>query len=232
MIQQAGARFDAWAGIHDIKVLAFQGFGSDAIKKMKCSPDAFAQMAMQLAYYKQFGTQAATYESSSTRGFLHGRTETTRSASIESAAWIAAMTDPKVATKEKHELFIKAINAHSDYLKKASAGKGVDRILWGLKLSLKSGQSHPFFEDPLFGKSKNWIISTSHLVHELVDGWGFGEVCPEGVGIGYSVKAGMMQFSITNQHKELNWSANMLQFLDETLLELRELCAVAEKGFA
>ncbi|CAG8607451.1 18029_t:CDS:10 [Gigaspora rosea] len=33
-------------------------------------------MAIQLAYYKQYREPCATYESASTRGFLHGRTET------------------------------------------------------------------------------------------------------------------------------------------------------------
>jgi carnitine O-acetyltransferase len=232
MIQKAGESLDQWTGIHDLKVLAFQGYGSDAIKKMKCSPDAFAQMAMQYAYYKNFGRQAATYESSSTRGFLHGRTETTRSASVESGVWIAAMQNPKATEKERHELFIKAVNAHSDYLKRAAAGKGIDRILWGLKLCMKPGESEPMFQDPLYSRASTWIISTSHLVHELVDGWGFGEVDAEGVGIGYSVKAAMMQFNVTCQHKERNWSANLCQYIDEALLELRALCAAAEKGFA
>ena len=44
------------------------------------SPDAYIQMALQLAYYKDSaGKFALTYESSMTRLFLHGRTETVRS---------------------------------------------------------------------------------------------------------------------------------------------------------
>jgi hypothetical protein len=41
----------------------------------------FRQMALQLAYFTiNNGKLCATYESNSTRGFLHGRTETVRGA--------------------------------------------------------------------------------------------------------------------------------------------------------
>lgn len=44
------------------------------------SPDAYIQMALQLAYYKDSEQSfALTYESSMTRLFLQGRTETVRS---------------------------------------------------------------------------------------------------------------------------------------------------------
>lgn len=231
MIRGASERFDQWCDIHDVDVLAFQGFGAEAAKKFKCSPDAFAQMAIQLAYYRFFGCQRGTYESSAVRSFLHGRTETTRSVSTESAEWVASMQDPKVPLKTRHELFIKSINAHSDYLKKAGAGKGVDRLLWGLKLCLKSGEKHAFFDDPLFSRSKTWHVSTSHLAHELVDGWGFGEVVPDGVGVGYSVKGNMMQFNVSCQNKEGRWSQGMTESIDQALMDLKALCEAAEKGF-
>ena len=48
------------------------------------SPDAFIQIAMQMAYYKDSnGKFALTYESCMTRLYLHGRTETVRAFSQE-----------------------------------------------------------------------------------------------------------------------------------------------------
>jgi len=47
----------------------FAGYGKDWIKSAKCSPDAFIQMALQLAYYKLYGHLVATYESASTRRY-------------------------------------------------------------------------------------------------------------------------------------------------------------------
>lgn len=43
------------------------------------SPDAVAQMAFQLAFKRLHGTMPSTYESCTTRGFHHGRTEVIRS---------------------------------------------------------------------------------------------------------------------------------------------------------
>lgn len=40
-------------------------------------------MAMQLAYYRTHGRLTATYESSTTRGYLNGRTETVRQPEVE-----------------------------------------------------------------------------------------------------------------------------------------------------
>jgi carnitine O-acetyltransferase len=62
----------------------------------KVSPDSFIQQALQLAWFRDQGYVSATYESASTRGFLHGRTETIRSVTSESRAFVKAMLDSKV----------------------------------------------------------------------------------------------------------------------------------------
>jgi len=72
-----------------------QGF----IKKCNVSPDAYVQMALQLAYVRDAGEFALTYESSMTRLFLHGRTETVRPVTMASAAFVKAMLDPNVPVR-------------------------------------------------------------------------------------------------------------------------------------
>ena len=54
---------------HELVVQAYQGYGKGLIKKFKCSPDAFVQMIIQLAYYKMYGKNRPTYESAATRKF-------------------------------------------------------------------------------------------------------------------------------------------------------------------
>jgi len=87
--------FDSLKEKHDIAMLDFQGYGKGQMKKFKCSPDGWAQMAIQLAYYRMFGEPCATYESAQTRKFKLGRTETIRSASVDSKAFCEIMEDPK-----------------------------------------------------------------------------------------------------------------------------------------
>ena len=91
------------------------------------SPDAYAQMAIQLAYYRLKGTVRATYESAQTRKFLAGRTEVRaaprpslhctgraltapraaclpraqvcRTCTTESTEWVHAMENPKATVR-------------------------------------------------------------------------------------------------------------------------------------
>jgi Choline/Carnitine o-acyltransferase len=80
-------------------LLHYPDFGSDFLKRVKCSPDGFLQMAYQLAYYRQHGQPCATYESASTRMFKLGRTETVRSCSVDTVAFTKAWDDKDVKVK-------------------------------------------------------------------------------------------------------------------------------------
>lgn len=66
------------------------------MKRFRVSPDAWAQLVKQLAFYKMFNRPGVTYESCQTRKYQRGRTEVIRSASNESKAWVEAMLDPDV----------------------------------------------------------------------------------------------------------------------------------------
>ena len=56
----------------------FEKFGNARIKELKISPDAYFQLAIQLAYFKDQKEFALTYESGLTRLYKLGRTETIR----------------------------------------------------------------------------------------------------------------------------------------------------------
>lgn len=67
----------------DLEIGDHAKWGKGLIKRCKISPDAFVQIALQLAYYKEANCFAQTYEASMTRLYLNGRTETVRSLSQE-----------------------------------------------------------------------------------------------------------------------------------------------------
>ena len=216
---------------------SFQGYGSNFIKQSGYSPDAFVQMAMQLATFRLWdGKQAGTYESTQVRPFLHGRTETTRSVSIESAKFVHRLGvrpawdegDASVR-KEKLELLQRAVNAHIKYIGLAAQAQGVDRHFFGLSLSVQGGEMAPdLFKDPVFVRSKRWRVSTSHLTHPKFDGWGFGQVVPDGVGVAYSIHPHHCIFNIAAL-KEHGWTDKLAQLLEESLLELRRLIEADKK---
>ena len=86
----------------DLHILVFSDFGKGLIKDCRLSPDAFIQMALQLAYFRDIGQHHLTYEASMTRLFREGRTETVRSCSIESSNWVKAMVNNAPVSPADH----------------------------------------------------------------------------------------------------------------------------------
>lgn len=214
---------------HDLHVQDFQGYGSSYIKKVGYSPDAYVQMAIQLAMYRLHGKQTGTYEATQMRPYLHGRTETTRSVSMESCAFVKCMglkptfEDNKPSLEEKRWLLQKAVESHVKYIGKAASGKGVDRHLFGMSmLACDEDEMPALYSDPLFVRSKTWRVSTSHLSHPRFDNLGFGEVVPDGVGIGYGVNKDSCVFNLTAR-KEHGWTERLSYLLEEALLEMKSL---------
>ena len=215
----------------ELNVLSFQAYGSNFIKKSGYSPDGLVQMAMQLASYRLFGKQVGTYESSQVRPFLHGRTETTRSVSQSSEAFVKAMglrpkqnetihSDIISLRKEKLSLLRDGTEYHSKYLKAAAGGYGVDRHFFGLSMLTGDNESDipPLFSNPLFIRSKQWRLSTSTLPNKP----GFGPVVEDGIGIGYEVQPDCCYFTITSR-KTNNYTEAMSHLLEEALIEIQVL---------
>lgn len=182
-IGRAEAHFTRVIGEHELQVQAYQGYGKGMIKKFKCSPDAYVQMIIQLAYHKFYGKNRPTYESATTRRFQLGRTEACRSVSEDSVAFCDAMASPDATAEDCREKLRKAVEAHVAYTVQASDGKGVDRHLFGLKKLLKEGEQVPeIFTDPAFSYSSHWFLSTSQLSSEYFNGYGWSQVVDEGWG--------------------------------------------------
>lgn len=233
MIAQAKHNYTKLVTDHDIQVQSFRGYGSNFIKKAGFSPDAYVQMAMQLATYRLFGEQAGTYEATQVRPFLHGRTETTRSVSPASEAFVKAMgMRPKY---DEHDSAIRtakigllrdAVTNHVAYIGKAAAAHGVDRHFLGLSMLVANGENAPtLYSHPLFVRSKRWRVSTSHLTHKKFENWGYGEVVPDGVGLAYAIKADSCVFNITALRKN-NWTEPLSHYLEEALIEMQQMIEI------
>ncbi|KFH41410.1 Carnitine O-acetyltransferase-like protein [Hapsidospora chrysogenum ATCC 11550] len=220
-IDRAVKDFNDVIGQHQLAVQAYQGYGKGLIKKFKCSPDAYVQMIIQLAYFKMYGQNRPTYESAATRRFQLGRTETCRTVSDESTAWCRSMADPSLDDKQRVDLFRKAINAHIEYIGAASDGKGVDRHLFGLKKLLEPNEEVPaIYKDPAYGYSSSWYLSTSQLSSEFFNGYGWSQVIDDGFGIAYMINENSLNFNIVS--KGLG-SDRMSYYLNEAAGDMRDL---------
>uniref|UniRef100_A0A4W4EXZ6 carnitine O-palmitoyltransferase n=1 Tax=Electrophorus electricus TaxID=8005 RepID=A0A4W4EXZ6_ELEEL len=130
----------------DFHVFPFRDFGKGNIKKIRMSPDAFIQAALQLAYYRERGIFCLTYEASMTRLFREGRTETVRSCTSESCAFIKALEHGKPADVCRR-LFRTASEKHQLLYRLAMTGAGIDRHLFCLYVvSQYLGVESPFLK--------------------------------------------------------------------------------------
>ncbi|KAF9914882.1 Carnitine O-acetyltransferase mitochondrial [Lobosporangium transversale] len=198
-IADAFTYFKKTVEAHEMVPTEFKGYGKGLIKAFKMSPDAYVQMAFQLAYYRKHGELVGTYESAATRKYRHGRTETARSCSIESKAFCEAMVDPDKSLKEKAAACRAAVARHAQYTAWAVDGQAVDRHLLGLRLIRKPDEPVPtLFSDPVFARSCRWRLSTSQISDDCFIAYGWGEVVPDGYGCAYMVKERELYFCVTS----------------------------------
>ncbi|EHY57993.1 Carnitine O-acetyltransferase, mitochondrial [Exophiala dermatitidis] len=220
-LANAQAQFRQVIAAHDLRVQAYQGYGKGLIKKFKCSPDAYVQMVIQLAYHKMYGKNRPTYESAATRKYQLGRTETTRTVSDESVAFCDAMADPSVSREECERLFRAAVKAHVEYTAAAGEGYGVDRHLFGLKKLIQEGEEVPeLYKDPAYSYSSTWYISSSQLSSEYFNGYGWSQVVDQGWGIAYMINENSLQFNVVS--KKLGCE-RMSFFLNEAANDIRDM---------
>lgn len=219
-------------------------FGKGYIKKTKNSPDAFIQMALQLAYYKDSGGKfALTYEASMTRLYLQGRTETVRSLTQEVQAFVLAMNDPDVSAKEKVRLMRVAAVKHQGIYRDCMSGLGIDRHLFALYVVCKGqGYDNPFLKNVL---TTPWTLSTSQVpllqsskgvdpndpsVQGAVSpGGGFGPVSDQGYGVSYvMINDIYTAFHITAKNSCAKTDAN--RFMENVFWAMSEMKRVNEEA--
>ncbi|OLY79190.1 Carnitine O-acetyltransferase, mitochondrial [Smittium mucronatum] len=228
-LKKAHKTFDYEIARQHLYSTTFHGFGKQIISKhYGFSPDAFAQMIIQHAYYKLHGRCVPTYEPAQTRKFLSGRTEACRVLSTESLEFVKTMENPYASDEEKINALKLATKAHSKYSAEAAEGLGVDRHLLGLRLSLKPDEELPaLFKDPVFSLSSTWKISTSNISSKYFLSWGWSEVVGDGYGIAYSVVDDNLSFNVTCARDNTIGldSEKLCQCLNDSATDLRELLA-------
>uniref|UniRef100_A0A672JN60 Carnitine O-acetyltransferase-like n=1 Tax=Salarias fasciatus TaxID=181472 RepID=A0A672JN60_SALFA len=189
----------------DVKVLMFDHFGKNVPKQHKLSPDAFVQMALQLAYFRMYNTCCSTYESASLRMFLYGRTDAIRSTTADSFRFVQAMQDPA---------------------KQAIHGQAIDRHLLGLKRqSIEDLTSIPeIFMDTSFAVAHHYNLSTSQVGSKTDCVMCFGPMEPDGYGVCYNPMDEHINIAITafNSCEETN-AARFARSVEEALLDMRAL---------
>uniref|UniRef100_A0A0K0ENG6 Carn_acyltransf domain-containing protein n=1 Tax=Strongyloides stercoralis TaxID=6248 RepID=A0A0K0ENG6_STRER len=223
----------------------FTDYGKNFVKKANVSPDAFIQMALQLAYYKDQGKFELTYEPAVMRLFKEGRTETIRSCSIESCDFVKGMLNKNIIDKEKFSLLKVACEGHQKYYKDSMTGKGADRHLFGMYIVAKYYNIQHQFLDKVF--NMNYALSTSQTPqHQMAEYakklnadpklfWPAGGFCcPDGsnYGVCYTVGASgdCFSFHVTGWRSQKNTNVHrFMNYIIESMTEMKIMVENANK---
>ncbi|XP_045564545.1 carnitine O-palmitoyltransferase 1, liver isoform isoform X1 [Salmo salar] len=195
----------------DSHIIPFNCFGKGLIKKCRTSPDAFIQIALQLAHFRDKGRFCLTYEASMTRMFREGRTETVRSCTMETCAFVRSMVEDN-PRELRLKLLKEAATKHQQLYRLAMTGGGIDRHLFCLYVVSKYlGEDSAFLKEVL---SEPWRLSTSQTPLQQVElfdlarhpeyvssGGGFGPVADDGYGVSYIILGeNLINFHISSKH--------------------------------
>ncbi|KAM3859934.1 choline O-acetyltransferase b [Diretmus argenteus] len=214
----------------DMDAYKFKVYGKEFIKKQKMSPDAFIQVALQLAFYRCNGRLVSTYESASIRRFQEGRVDNIRSATPEALAFVKFMTDEKatLTDSEKMKRLWDAINAQTNSTIAAITGMGIDNHLLGLREIAKylNMEKPEIFSDETYLASNQFILSTSQVPTTVEMFCCYGPVVPIGYGVCYNPQADHIIFCVSSFRESTETSsAVFVKALEEGLLEIRDLCS-------
>ncbi|KAG7313641.1 hypothetical protein JYU34_000799 [Plutella xylostella] len=220
----------------DLRILMYTKYGKGFMKKCRTSPDGFIQLILQLSYYRDAGRFCLTYEASMTRMFREGRTETVRPCTIESAAWVKAMVDPKVSVEERMRLFRAATHRHQLGYQDAMCGQGIDRHLFCLYVVSKYLELDSPFLQEVFNEP--WRLSTSQTPHgqtskldlknhpECISaGGGFGPVADDGYGVSYIIAGDDTLFFHVSCNKTCpkTSASNFVKEIERSLADVKEM---------
>lgn len=219
----------------DFIVYKFDDYGKTFIKKQKSSPDAFIQVALQLAFYRLNLRLTSTYESASIRRFQEGRVDNIRSATPEALSFVKGITDHKAALTDSEKLLLlkDAIRAQTEYTVMAITGMAIDNHLLGLReLAREMCKELPeIFTDETYLMSNQFVLSTSQVPTAMEMFCCYGPVVPEGYGACYNPQPESILFCISSFHscKETS-SPKFAKAVEESLTEMKDLCSLPQSA--
>ncbi|MFJ9853114.1 choline/carnitine O-acyltransferase [Streptomyces sp. NPDC101150] len=212
--------------------VSFEDFGANTAKALGVSPDAFVQLAYQLAHQRAKGHLGATYESIATRQWRRGRTEAMRVVTPEIVDFVAAMEDPATDGETRRAALRTAAEAHITRAKQCQAGDAPEQHLWELELiQRRRGTELGVTEQPALYRTPGWLtmrddyLSTSSAPSAHIQYFGFGSTSSRCIGVAYVLLPERFNVYLSTP---LPVAAQMHTFADrlrEAVAELRELLA-------
>ncbi|MGH3947561.1 MAG: choline/carnitine O-acyltransferase [Pseudonocardiaceae bacterium] len=226
-IRAAAASFAEYAANTATSILSFEDFGGNRAKQLRMSPDAFVQLAFQLAHKRAKGHVGATYESIATRQYRRGRTEAMRVVTPEVVRFVAVMDDPDADVPTRIAAFRAAAEKHVARAKECQAGQAPEQHLWELQLIQRRrgeelGVTEPLalYETPGWLKMRDDYLSTSSAPSVNIQYFGFGSTSSRCIGVAYVLLPDRFNLYVSTSFPVAD---EMFLFADKLREAMREL---------
>ena len=231
-IEDAASAFAAYAADTATSVLSFPDVGTERIKALRTSPDAFVQLAYQLAHRRAKGLVGTTYESIATRHYRHGRTEAMRVVTPEVLAFVAAMDDPGADADGRRRAFRAAALAHGERARQCQEGQAPEQHLWELQMlhqrrghELGAAEPLALYDSPGWTRMRDDALSTSSAPSRHISHFGFGSTSAQCIGIAYVLLADRFHLYLSTPRAVSGSLEVFGRELGRALGELEELLA-------
>ncbi|WP_424347416.1 choline/carnitine O-acyltransferase [Kocuria sp. CH-021] len=233
-VREAAASFAAQGAAIATAVASVDELGARRIKELGVSPDAFVQLAFQLAHQRVRGHLGSTYEPIATRQYRLGRTETMRVVTPEAARLVAAMDDPGADPTARQAAFRAAAAAHTARARGCQAGSGPERHLWTLQQLQRErgedgGEWLALYRSPGWHVLRDDCLSTSSTPAQHIRFCAFAPTGPRCIGIAYMVLPERLGLHLSAPRARAGELAEFVDRLRDAVVELRDLLA-AESG--
>ena len=229
-INNAEASFKKHIANTQTRVLNFTQFGKNQIKQFGVSPDAFVQLALQLAEYKLYGKCYSAYEAVMSRTFLDGRLDALHTVSTESIEFIRNIENTDCSKQVKIDSLIKASKKHVGRAGECRSGQGVYAHFLALKYRYKiAGQKlgittiPELFTDKGYQALTHSVVCTSTTSDYGVELAGYGPIVEDGYGIRYFNRTDSIRFNMTSRTAMQKNLDKMKMYIEQSLLEMAEL---------
>lgn len=227
-IHAAAQAFADYGAATATRCVSFEDFGSTRAKQLGISPDAFAQLAYQLAHYRSKGLIGTTYESIATRHWRRGRTEAMRVITPEIQHFVAEVSDPDASPDARRAAMLTAAEAHVARAKDCQAGRAPEQHLWELQwIQRRRGTSEPLglFDSPGWLIMRDDYLSTSSAPSVNIQYFGFGSTSDKCIGIAYVLLPDRFNLYLSTPEPVADQMHAFAEHLRAAVTELSELLA-------
>ncbi|MFI6094818.1 choline/carnitine O-acyltransferase [Lentzea sp. NPDC051213] len=227
----AAASFAQYGADTATVTLSFGDFGKQRAKELRISPDAFVQMAYQLAHQRSKGLLGATYESIGTRQFQNGRTEAMRVVTTEAVRFVSTMEDPAASRATRRAALRAAADKHVQRAKECQVGSAPEQHLWELQLIQKRrGGTEPLalYDTPGWTIMRDDYLSTSSAPSVHIQYFGFGSTSAKCIGVAYVLLPDRFNLYLSTPRPVADEMHTFAARLGEAIHELQDLLATED----